>query len=334
MQSITSSMSSLDPDIINEVVIAVASPVEENTIDFRKRKLESLEFQRDMIEEEREETVDAALKSKSKSKMHKPKKVDESSQQLNLPSTLDSIAAATSTAVDDASHMKKAVNEVASEEGEGLSVQEMQAIGDLALGSSVLREKAELAILQAHIEAVYTEPLAPSTITPPTPAAVEEVEPAVAVGPSDYEVFPAAAVTVEPVVAKTAVTSESEKHPAQRDKSVTMMKAALNSMLDKLKIKIDITEKALGDKFNLLDKDGDGELSSEELRAAIVSTLKRTTSPQDAEELIQMLDSDHDGKVSLVELLQYIESRRDSHEVEKLKAAISHSRSSDIKKTS
>ena len=42
--------------------------------------------------------------------------------------------------------------------------------------------------------------------------------------------------------------------------------------------------------------DGDGELSSDELRAAIVSTLKRTTSTQDAEDLIQILDSDKDGK--------------------------------------
>ena len=29
-------------------MIAIASPVEENTVDFKKRKLESLEFQRDV----------------------------------------------------------------------------------------------------------------------------------------------------------------------------------------------------------------------------------------------------------------------------------------------
>jgi hypothetical protein len=33
------------------VVIAIASPVEENTVDFKKRKLESLEFQRDVTED-------------------------------------------------------------------------------------------------------------------------------------------------------------------------------------------------------------------------------------------------------------------------------------------
>ncbi len=33
------------------MVIAIASPVEENTVDFKKRKLESLEFQRDVTED-------------------------------------------------------------------------------------------------------------------------------------------------------------------------------------------------------------------------------------------------------------------------------------------
>jgi hypothetical protein len=42
-------MSSLDSDTINEVVIAVASPSEENSIDMRKRKLESLQFQNEVF---------------------------------------------------------------------------------------------------------------------------------------------------------------------------------------------------------------------------------------------------------------------------------------------
>ncbi len=41
-------MQSLDQDTINEVVLAVASPTEEDTLDMRMRKLESLEFQREV----------------------------------------------------------------------------------------------------------------------------------------------------------------------------------------------------------------------------------------------------------------------------------------------
>ena len=52
----------------------------------------------------------------------------------------------------------------------------------------------------------------------------------------------------------------------------------------------------LGDKLYLLDRDNDGELSAEELKQAVVRTLKRETSVQDAEELIKILDRNKDGK--------------------------------------
>lgn len=43
-----SSMSSLDSDTINEVVVASASAGEERTIDMQRRKLESLKFQEEV----------------------------------------------------------------------------------------------------------------------------------------------------------------------------------------------------------------------------------------------------------------------------------------------
>lgn len=63
----------------------------------------------------------------------------------------------------------------------------------------------------------------------------------------------------------------------------------------------------MGDKLNLLDKDGDGELSSEELKDAIVKILKRTSSLQEANDLIAVLDSDKDGKggLGLVSVLYF-----------------------------
>lgn len=50
-----SSISSLTDDTINEVVLAAATD-NEDLIDLRKRKLESLQFQKDLIEEETLET--------------------------------------------------------------------------------------------------------------------------------------------------------------------------------------------------------------------------------------------------------------------------------------
>lgn len=68
-----SSMSSLDSDTINEVVLAVALPAEENTIDMKNRKLESIQFQKEMIEEEREEKQDAIAEGKSRKGKEKEK---------------------------------------------------------------------------------------------------------------------------------------------------------------------------------------------------------------------------------------------------------------------
>lgn len=47
-QSLARSMSSLDPDTINEVVVAAASQTEEDTADIRQRKLDSLRFQKEV----------------------------------------------------------------------------------------------------------------------------------------------------------------------------------------------------------------------------------------------------------------------------------------------
>ncbi len=48
----------------------------------------------------------------------------------------------------------------------------------------------------------------------------------------------------------------------------------------------------VGDKMNVLDKDGDGELSAEELRDAIVKLLRKNYSLQEAQQLVAILDND------------------------------------------
>ena len=89
---------------------------------------------------------------------------------------------------------------------------------------------------------------------------------------------------------------EGGSREIKEDKSVARMKAVLDSMLRKLSLHIDSTEKVVGDKLNVLDKDGDGELSAEELRDAIVKLLRKNYSVQEAEQLVAILDNDKDGK--------------------------------------
>jgi LETM1 and EF-hand domain-containing protein 1 len=49
-EGLRSSMSSFDSDTINEVVLNAANMTEENTFELRKRKLESLQFQEEVID--------------------------------------------------------------------------------------------------------------------------------------------------------------------------------------------------------------------------------------------------------------------------------------------
>jgi hypothetical protein len=128
------------------------------------------------------------------------------------------------------------------------------------------REKAELQMLQATIEAL----LVSAQSSAPTRGG--------AAGDS---------ASRGPTV---PVTEETASRSLQRLQSV------LQSMLSRLQLKLDSSEKAVGERFNLLDRDGDGRLTAEELRDAIVLLLRRNFSLQEAEGLVSLLDSDQDGK--------------------------------------
>lgn len=346
-----SSISSLTDDTINEVLLAAASPSEEQSIEMQKRKLDSLEFQNELINEEREESEEASSRKKLLKK--KQQQLLQQQQQLVLdagtvsstvPSTVQSSAVSTSAATEVPSS-KVAVSaeqqqvettpsvhvqveplqqttvvvtpEIKISEEKDLdrmlTVSDFETLGDLARGSSVVREKAELAKLQANIEAVnisigddHDETAVHITSTS-VPARTELTTMSISTGTVSSTSIPVATPSAE---AKS------------KDKSVRRMHAVIDSMLDKLKDRIESTEKALGDKLKVLDLDEDGELSVEELKGAISKILKRASSDAEAEEIVKLLDHDQDGKISVVELLKYIDERRDKVEVEALESQI------------
>ena len=51
---LSKSLASMDEDTVNEIVLAAANPTEQNSNDMRRRKLESLQFQAELINEERD----------------------------------------------------------------------------------------------------------------------------------------------------------------------------------------------------------------------------------------------------------------------------------------
>ena len=64
-----------------------------------------------------------------------------------------------------------------------------------------------------------------------------------------------------------------------------------------------------------------GELSIDEIKSAINKILKSELSEAEAEEIVNMLDTDSDGKISVIEFLQFVEARKKKVEVEHLEVS-------------
>lgn len=375
-----SSMSSLDSDTINEVVLAVAKPEEESSIEIKVRKLESIEFQKEMIREERDdkeeakqsqkksveaekavekssivtpllapvapvigkvvEKVQAVIKTATNAATTPPKSASisllppqtEPATSGKIQSTTDSVvstqdpsAEPTSIANYDEGLLRSTTKfEKQEEKAKELSVNEIQILGDLARGPSLDREKAELAKIEALVEAVVVEDVhAPAAEVP----LKKDGDAATAISALSQ---PALNESME-VISEKQTKSESraisdvEKVPVKEpepksDPSMMRMQVALNTMVDKLKDRIVTTEKALEDKLPKLDIDGDGELSNDELKDAMQTLLKRAPTDKEAAEMVKELDKDNDGKVSVAELINYAKEKQVKFEVEDLEA--------------
>jgi LETM1 and EF-hand domain-containing protein 1 len=375
-QQVLQSMAALDSDIINEVVLNSASKSEVNTPDMRRRLLESIQFQKDMIEEERQEqedaTASASAAAAAKTSSSKATVAVNGSEQSAV---IDTAAAAIVGAVDSSSdaaataHEKEPTKSFSAisapipadtdmtpvggvsvdgkaREKQELTINELIALGDLARGSALKREISELAVLEAYLESL------PDTAGREAILSLKKKSKKInkEIGVSAEGVLSSNAETsIEPqskssegrslsddgdsklVDADTVDDAQDDEvvsEPVVEDRNVARMKSAISLMVNKLKVKINMTEKVLGDKLKLLDKDGDGEITVDEIKGVIEKVIKKGSNKEEnIEQLFLLLDSDKDGKVSVVELLQYIHKKRESLEVEAVQAHIQSAQS-------
>lgn len=378
-QQVLQSMAALDSDIINEVVLNSASKSEVDTPDMRRRLLESIQFQKDMIEEERQEQEDAtasatAAAAASAAKTSSSSKATAALNGSEQTAVIDTTAAAVGVvgAVDSSSDTAATVLEKEptksfsaistpipvdtdmtsvggvsvdgkAKEKQELTINELIALGDLARGSALKREISELAVLEAYLEAL------PDTAGREAILSLKKK--------NKNKINKEIGISAEGVLSSNAETSiepqskssegrsladdsklvdavddarddEVVSEPMVEDRSVARMKSAISLMVNKLKVKINMTEKVLGDKLKLLDKDGDGEITVDEIKGVIEKVIKKGSNKEEnIEQLFLLLDSDKDGKVSVVELLQYIHKKRESLEVEAVQAHIQSAQS-------
>ena len=93
------------------------------------------------------------------------------------------------------------------------------------------------------------------------------------------------------------------------NKSTDRMMDKLDSMISNLEDELTKVDETIGDRLNFLDKDKDGVLSKEELKAAIKNILKQHNTEEEAEWAVSQIDENKDGKVTVAELVQWIEKR-------------------------
>lgn len=111
-------------------------------------------------------------------------------------------------------------------------------------------------------------------------------------------------MSVQMLLAAGRIGNQSKENKA----AMRMMKK-IDSMISRLGSELEDVDRMIGDRLNFLDKDRDGVLSAEELKTAIQNILRDDHSEEQAEYAVSQIDENKDGKVTVAELVNWIEKR-------------------------
>ncbi|KAJ1279904.1 hypothetical protein BS78_04G191100 [Paspalum vaginatum] len=269
--AVVATLSSLPDEVVDTVGTVLPS---EDSVSERRRKLEFLEMQEELIKEE----------EKRKEKEEKAKQEKEDNGKLNEPE---------GTAEDLA--LKEMTEATAREEEELQKAKQhdkeklcniSRALAVLASASSVSKERQEfLALVNKEIE-LYNSML--------------EKE-----GTDGEE---------EAKKAYRAAREESDHdaEAAAEEKVSSALIEKVDAMLQELEKEIDDVDAQIGNRWQLLDRDHDGKVTPEEVAAA-AAYLKDTIGKEGVQELISNLSKDKEGKI-LVEDIVKLASQTENNE--------------------
>merc|ERR1712157_544639 len=102
----------------------------------------------------------------------------------------------------------------------------------------------------------------------------------------------------------------SSSGDAKLDKSITRLKARVDAMFGKIERQLTDVEIKIGDKLHLLDKDSDGVISTEEMTICLRSVLKRNITHDEAIAIVDDMDANEDGVITIAELATWIENHK------------------------
>jgi 5-enolpyruvylshikimate-3-phosphate synthase len=109
---------------------------------------------------------------------------------------------------------------------------------------------------------------------------------------------------------KQVVESQEDEPVGDKklQKAIDRLKSRVESMVGKIETHLSDVEVKIGNKFHLLDKDGDGVLTKEEMAQVLQTVLKRELTAEEATAIAADMDHNKDGVFSIAELAQWAET--------------------------
>lgn len=109
------------------------------------------------------------------------------------------------------------------------------------------------------------------------------------------------------------IENNRDVEAAEKDAATSALSNRVNTLLVSLEKELDDVECKLGQKLKMIDTDNDGVIGTEEVRLAL-TFLKETLGEDELRSLLERLDSDMDGKISIGDLLSLLEENKENNE--------------------
>jgi len=336
-------MSGIDKEVLNEIVLEMASSEEKSkNADVMKIQLEVLEHQNEMIKEEQEERDAAAKEKEAKDRVNEKELWEHEIEKKNA--TIGPVPKTNRMPLIDAVFEENTLNKIkeeVEEEQTELSTAEIDAISQLTSPDPVHREREELKRIKdkmqgengADVDNFFEEEEMEkdrirkktadaslemySAISPCEPIFTREAqEEAVKTFKELEEAIEKEAKEVTVISmqgnTKAKVVVESYEDELLGDKklqkAIERLKSRVESMVGKIETQLSDVEVKIGNKFHLLDKDGDGVLTMEEMAQVLQTVLKRELTAEEATAIATDIDQNKDGVFSIAELAQWAET--------------------------
>ncbi|CAL5095262.1 unnamed protein product [Urochloa decumbens] len=271
-EAVVATLSSLPDEVVDTVGTVLPS---EDSVSERRRKLEFLEMQEELIKEEEKKKEKEEKAKQKKEEEAKLKEQEAAEEDLALKEMTDATAREELRKAKE--HDKEKLCNIS------------RALAVLASASSVSKERQEfLSLVNKEIE-LYNSML--------------EKEGAEGEEEAKKAYF---AAREEP---------DHDAEVAEEENVSSALIEKVDAMLHELEKEIDHVDEQIGNRLQLLDRDHDGKVTPEEVAAA-AAYLKDTIGKEGVQELISNLSKDKEGKILVEDIVRLASQTEEPNEEE------------------